>query len=226
MKVSADLRPEGKMGPLARSIEAWTTYYRRDAQTWEKQALLRARPVVASEAVAAGLREEMDRHRYPSGGLDASARREITRMKARVESERLPRNAEPSRHVKLGRGGMTDVEWSAQILALDHGHEIEGLRTTSTMDQLEAAAEAELITGREARELTKAWDLAWQVRRCLFLWKGREGDVLPSDRNELRALAWLIDGDDCTASDLEERYLRRTRRARIIAERLIFGTEE
>ncbi|MGP9681241.1 MULTISPECIES: bifunctional [glutamine synthetase] adenylyltransferase/[glutamine synthetase]-adenylyl-L-tyrosine phosphorylase [unclassified Brachybacterium] len=226
MKVSADLRPEGRVGPLARSIEAWTTYYRRDAQTWEKQALLRARPVVASEAIAAELREEMDRHRYPAGGLDAGARREITRMKARVESERLPRNADPSRHVKLGRGGMTDVEWSAQILALEHGHEIEGLRTTSTMDQLQAATEAELISGREARELTKAWDLGWQVRRCLFLWKGREGDVLPSDRNELRALAWLIDGDDCTASDLEERYLRRTRRARIIAERLIFGTEE
>ncbi|GAA1484952.1 bifunctional [glutamine synthetase] adenylyltransferase/[glutamine synthetase]-adenylyl-L-tyrosine phosphorylase [Brachybacterium fresconis] len=226
MKVSADLRPEGKIGPLARSLEAWTDYYRRDAQTWEKQALLRARPVVASAAVAEQLIEEMDRHRYPAGGLDESSRREIVRMKARIESERLPRNADPSRHLKLGRGGMTDVEWCAQILAMDHGHEVEGMRTTHTLTQLEAAAEAELLTARERDELTEAWGLAWQVRRCLFLWKRREGDVLPSDRTELLALAWLIDGDDTSASDLEERYLRLTRRARMIAERLIFDGEE
>ena len=225
MRVSADLRPEGKVGPLARSLESWTDYYRRDAETWEKQALLRARPVVASEAVAEQLREQMDRHRYPEGGLDPSAHRAIVRMKARVESERLPRNADPSRHVKLGRGGMTDVEWSAQILALEHGHEIEGLRTPRTLEQLEAAAAAELITAREAEELREAWILAWQIRRGLFLWKGREGDVLPTDRHDLRALALLIDGEDGTASELEERYLRLTRRARTIAERLIFGEE-
>ena len=226
MKVNADLRPEGKVGPLARSLDSWSDYYRRDAETWEKQTLLRARPVVASEAVAQRLREEMDRHRYPEGGLDPSAQREIVRMKARVESERLPRNADPSRHVKLGRGGMTDVEWCAQVLALEHGHEVEGLRTPCTLDQLSAAADAELLSARDAEELCEAWALAWQVRRCLFLWKGREGDVLPTDRHDLRALALLIDGEDGSASELEERYLRLTRRARTIAERIIFGEED
>ena len=226
MRVNADLRPEGKVGPLARSLDSWSDYYRRDAETWEKQALLRARPVVASEAVAQRLREEMDRHRYPEGGLDPSAQREIVRMKARVESERLPRNADPSRHVKLGRGGMTDVEWCAQVLALEHGHEVEGLRTPCTLDQLSAAADAELLSARDAEELCEAWALAWQVRRCLFLWKGREGDVLPTDRHDLRALALLIDGEDGSASELEERYLRLTRRARTIAERIIFGEED
>ncbi|MDN6400258.1 MAG: bifunctional glutamine-synthetase adenylyltransferase/deadenyltransferase, partial [Brachybacterium sp.] len=226
MRVSADLRPEGKVGPLARSLESWTDYYRRDAGTWEKQALLRARPVVASEAVAEQLREQMDRHRYPAGGLPDSARREITRMKARVESERLPRNADPSRHVKLGRGGMTDVEWTAQILALEHGHEVEGLRTSRTLEQLEAAAQADLLPVREVQELTDAWTLGWQIRRGLFLWKGKEGDALPTDRYDLRALALLIDGDDGSASELEERYLRETRRARSIAEDVIFGPQD
>ncbi|AXK47181.1 bifunctional [glutamine synthetase] adenylyltransferase/[glutamine synthetase]-adenylyl-L-tyrosine phosphorylase [Brachybacterium saurashtrense] len=226
MRVSADLRPEGRVGPLARSLDSWSDYYRRDAETWEKQALLRARPVVASEAVAARLREEMDRHRYPAGGIDASARREITRMKARVESERLPRNADPSRHVKLGRGGMTDVEWCMQLLALEHGHEVEALRTEHTLDLLEAAGEVELLPVRDVRELAEAWSLAWLVRRSLFLWKGREGDVLPTDRHDLRALALLIDGDDGSASELEERYLRLTRRARSIAEEIIFGPAE
>lgn len=226
MRVSADLRPEGKLGPLARSQDSWSDYYRRDAATWEKQALLRARPVVASEAVAEQLSAEMDRHRYPQGGLTESSRREITRMKARVESERLPRNTDPSLHVKLGRGGMTDVEWTAQILALEHGHEIEGLRTPRTLDQLRVAAEAEVLSTREAQELAEAWTLAWQIRRGLFLWKGREGDVLPTDRYDLRALALLIDGEDGSAVELEERYFRLTRRARVIAERLIFGEDE
>src|SRR5699024_4283332 len=84
---------------------------------------------------------------------------------------------------------------------------------------------AGLLPAREVAELTDAWTLAWQIRRCLFLWKGREGDVLPSDRHDLRALALLIDGDDGSASDLEERYLRATRRARSIAEEMICGPE-
>ncbi|MBM7500762.1 bifunctional [glutamine synthetase] adenylyltransferase/[glutamine synthetase]-adenylyl-L-tyrosine phosphorylase [Brachybacterium muris] len=223
MKVNADLRPEGRNGLLARSLEAWTEYYRRDALTWEKQALLRARPVVASEELAERIQAELDHHRYPADGLSPTARREISRMKARIESERLPRGADPSRHVKLGRGGMTDVEWTAQVLTLEHAAEHPGLRTTTTLEALRAASEAGVLSEREVRELADAWTLAWQVRRGLFLWKGREGAVLPSDRIELRALARLIDGDDGSASELEERYLRQTRRARHIVERVVFG---
>ncbi|MFL0456380.1 bifunctional [glutamine synthetase] adenylyltransferase/[glutamine synthetase]-adenylyl-L-tyrosine phosphorylase [Brachybacterium paraconglomeratum] len=225
MKVSAELRPEGKVGPLTRTAESWIDYLRRDAETWEKQALLRARVVVSSEGLGERLTEEMDRHRYPDGGLEEQDRRAITRMKARVESERLPRNADPGRHLKLGRGGMTDVEWCTQLLALEHGHEVEGLRTTSTLAQLEAAVAAELLEGREAEELRAAWTLAWQLRRGLFLWKGREGEVLPSDRNDLRALALLIDGEDATAAELEDRYLKVTRRSRTLAEQIIFGED-
>ncbi|MGY5764605.1 bifunctional [glutamine synthetase] adenylyltransferase/[glutamine synthetase]-adenylyl-L-tyrosine phosphorylase [Brachybacterium sp. DNPG3] len=223
MRVSADLRPEGRNGLLARSVNAWRDYYRRDALTWERQALLRARPVVASEELAAEIVAEMDRHRYPAGGLADAQRREIARMKARVESERLPRGADPSRHLKLGRGGMTDVEWCAQLIALEHGHEVEALRTTSTLDVLEAAAAAGLLPDHEARELSDAWGLAWLIRRATLLWKGRETDVLPTDRNDLRAVALLIDGEDASAADLEERYLRVTRRARNVAEEIIFG---
>ena len=223
MRVSADLRPEGKIGPLARTVESWRDYYERDAATWEKQALLRSRVIIASESVAGELEALMDQHRYPAEGLTDAARREITRMKARVESERLPRNADPTRHLKLGRGGMTDVEWCAQRLALEHGHAVEGLRTTRTLDQLTAARDAELLSPRATEELTDAWLLAWQLRRGLFLSKGREGDVLPTDRIDLRALARIVGGDDASASELEEQYLRLTRRSRAVAEEIIFG---
>ncbi|WP_010534684.1 bifunctional [glutamine synthetase] adenylyltransferase/[glutamine synthetase]-adenylyl-L-tyrosine phosphorylase [Brachybacterium squillarum] len=222
MKLSADLRPEGRNGLLARSLDGWIDYYRRDALTWEKQALLRARPVVASAELSERITAEMDRHRYPAGGLSETARREISRMKARVESERLPRGADPTRHLKLGRGGMTDVEWTVQLLALEHGHEVEALRTPTTLAALTAIDEAGLLEHHEVRELAEAWSLAWQVRRALFLWKGKEGAVLPSDRNDLRALATLLEGDEASATEVEERYRKLTRRARTVAERVLF----
>lgn len=143
-------------------------------------------------------------------------------MKARVESERLPRGADPTRHLKLGRGGMTDVEWTVQLLALEHGHEVEALRTPTTLAALTAIDEAGLLEHHEVRELAEAWSLAWQVRRALFLWKGKEGAVLPSDRNDLRALATLLEGDEASATEVEERYRKLTRRARTVAERVLF----
>lgn len=223
MRINADLRPEGRSGVLVRSLDSWREYYRRDALTWEKQALLRARAIVGPEDLRAEIEDELDRHRFPAGGLDAAARRDVRRMKARMESERLPRGADPARQVKLGRGGMTDVEWCAQVLAMDHGEEAPALRSTRTLEVLRAAVEAELLPGREERELEEAWLLAWQIRRALFLWKGREGAVLPTDRIDLRAVARIIDGEDGTAADLEERYLRLTRRARTITESVVFG---
>lgn len=223
MRVSADLRPQGKQGLLARHEDAWTAYYRRDALTWEKQALLRGRVIIASRQTAERLRDTMDQVRYPSGGLAASDRRDIVRMKARIEAERLPRGADPARHVKLGRGGMTDVEWCAQLLTLEHGHHHPQLRTPGTLDVLQAAVDAGVLPADQARDLREAWILGWRIRRGLFLWKGREAQVLPSDRVDLRALAWLLDGPDATAADLEDTYLRVTRHARLITEQLVFG---
>ncbi|MCS6710722.1 bifunctional [glutamine synthetase] adenylyltransferase/[glutamine synthetase]-adenylyl-L-tyrosine phosphorylase [Brachybacterium sp. EF45031] len=222
MRLNSDLRPEGRQGLLARSLDGWRDYYRRDAQLWEKQALTRARVVSASPELAEEITAELDRHRYPSGGLAPAQRREIARMKARVESERLPRGADPTRHLKLGRGGMTDVEWVAQLLTLDHAHDHPALQRTTTLAVLEAASEEQLLGASAARELAEAWRLAWALRRALFLWKGKEGAVLPSDRGELRAVARLLDGDDGTAAELEERWLRLSRRARSHAEEILF----
>jgi glutamate-ammonia-ligase adenylyltransferase len=222
MRVNADLRPEGRNGVLARSAQAWRDYYRRDAQTWERQALIRARVVVASHELDGFLTEEMDVHRYPAGGIGEDELRRIRRMKARMESERLPRGTDPSRHLKLGRGGMTDVEWVAQLLVLEHAHDHPGLRTTTTLWILHAAVEDGLLAQETCEALSEAWVLAWRLRRGLFLWKGREGDVMPVDRIDLLALARLLDGDEGTAGELQETQLRLTRHARTLAEELIF----
>ncbi|BDZ43281.1 glutamate-ammonia-ligase adenylyltransferase [Paraoerskovia sediminicola] len=229
LPVDADLRPEGRNGPLARSLAGYTEYYGRWSSTWESQALLRARPV-AGDMAGLGERFEalVEPLRYPEGGIDASRVREIRRVKARVEAERLPRGVDPSRHLKLGRGGVSDVEWLVQLWQLQHAHEIAGLRTTSTTDALAAAHTAGLVGAEDAETLSESWVLASQLRSAVVLSSGRTTgrsvDILPHDRRELTGLARIL-GIDGNGADLEELYLRTARRGRHVMETLFYGEQ-
>lgn len=228
LPVDADLRPEGRNGPLVRSLGSYAEYYGRWASAWEAQALLRARPVAGAQDLGERFREVVDRLRYPAGGLDVPTVREVRRIKARVESERLPRGADPARHLKLGRGGVADVEWTVQLLQLQHAHDVPGLRTTATIEALEAARGAGLVDAADADVLADAWHLASRLRSVLVLWSGRTGgpgaDVLPHDRQALSGLARVL-GDVGTGTELEELYLRTARRARTVMERLFYGED-
>ena len=119
LDLDAGLRPEGKNGAIVRSLESYQAYYERWSLTWEAQALLRARGVVGDAALLAAFEELADGIRYPAA-IGAAEVREIKRIKARVESERLPQGADPARHLKLGRGSLSDVEWFVQLLQLQH----------------------------------------------------------------------------------------------------------
>ncbi len=116
-----DLRPEGKAGPLVRSLSAYATYYQRWAATWEFQALLRARPIGGDVELGQAFMDVIEPVRYPLEGLTTVQERDIRLMKARVEAERLPRGGDKRTHLKLGLGGLTDVEWTVQLLQLEHG---------------------------------------------------------------------------------------------------------
>ncbi|MBD5787996.1 bifunctional [glutamine synthetase] adenylyltransferase/[glutamine synthetase]-adenylyl-L-tyrosine phosphorylase [Cellulosimicrobium terreum] len=231
LPVDADLRPEGRNGPLVRSLASYGEYYHRWSSIWEAQALLRARPAAGDlDGLGAAFDAMIDPVRYPPGGLDAGQLREVRRIKARVESERLPRGVEASRHLKLGRGGVADVEWVVQLLQLQHAHELAGLRTTSTVDALAAAVEADLVTTDDAEVLGEAWHLASRLRSALVLWSGRSGgtgaDVLPHDRQALYGLARVLDLDGVdTGAELEDLYLRTARRARAVMEPLFYGED-
>jgi glutamate-ammonia-ligase adenylyltransferase len=134
LQVDADLRPEGKNGPLVRSLSSYEAYYQRWSAVWESQALLRARPIAGDPALAAELMAVIEPIRYPANGLTEADLREIRRIKARVEAERLPRGADPALNAKLGRGGLADVEWLVQTVQLRHAHAYPKLRTTSTIE--------------------------------------------------------------------------------------------
>jgi len=244
--VDADLRPEGKQGPLVRSLGACAAYYARRAAAWEWQALLRAE-AVASEAgvgdpgLGARFIELADRYRYPAGGLPDQAAREIRRIKARVEAERVPRGTDRALHLKLGPGGLSDVEWTVQLLQLQHGHAVEGLRTTRTLAALDAAVAAGLVAEPDAAALRAAWCFAARIRNAIMLVRGRPGDTLPAKHDELTAVARLLgykptepDPDhaglsgpsswsDTPAAALEEDYRRTGRRARQVMDRLFYG---
>jgi glutamate-ammonia-ligase adenylyltransferase len=218
--VDADLRPEGRQGPLVRSLESYAEYYRRWSSPWEMQALLRACPIAGDADLGQRFIAAIDPLRYPAGGVTAADRREIRRLKARMEAERLPRGADPTMHLKLGRGGLSDVEWTVQLLQLQHAARVPEMQTTATLEALSAASHADLLSSADAAALRAAWLIATRVRNAIVLAQGRASDTIPADARARAAVARAMGyGVDQTA-DLLEDYQRATRRARLVHEQL------
>ncbi len=213
LDVDADLRPEGKQGALVRSLDAYAKYYATWSAVWEAQALLRAEAVVGDEGVCARFMELIDRLRFPAQGLTPEDVREVRRIKARVDKERLPRGADPATHLKLGRGGLADVEWTVQLLQMRHAHEVPGLRTTRTLPALRAAVDAEVIGRDDAETLAEAWVLVSRIRNAITLVRGKPSDQLSRDARELGAVASVLGYPPGTSDALRNDYLRVTRRA-------------
>ena len=222
--VDADLRPEGRQGPLVRTLAAYRAYYRRWSAPWEAQALLRAEPAAGDEDLGAKFVRMIAEFRYPLDGIGEVAVREIRRIKARMEAERIPRGADRALHVKLGPGGLSDVEWTVQLLQLRYAHALPALRTTRTGTAMAVAVQAGLLADAAAAELTQAWELAARIRNAIMLVRGRPGDTLPAKHGELTAVARLLGyppGD--AAQALEQDYRRAARRARTVMEPLFYG---
>ncbi len=220
-ELDLDLRPEGKNGPVARSIDSYLAYYERWADTWEAQALVRARPIAGSIELHQAFIDIINKYRYPES-FSQSAVIEIRRIKARVETERLPQGADPRRHLKLGRGSLSDVEWLVQLMQLKHGQQHPEIRSPRTLESLDACVVAGLIAEHDARVLSEAWLLASRVRSANVLWGNKKSDVLPTDRKQLDGLARILEYPAGSASALEQDYLAYTRRARIVFERLFY----
>lgn len=212
--VDTDLRPEGKGGPLVRSVASYRTYYAKWAATWEAQALLRARPVGGSE-LAAQVCDDIAYLRYPAGGLNAHQVAEIRRLKSRMETERIPKSVDKLRHLKLGPGGLADIEWAVQLLQLEHAAEHASLRTQPTLDALAAAQRLALVSEEEAAALSQAWLHASRVRNAIMLVRGRASDTLPADYRDLSAVAGLLGyraGEVTAFLDETRRLMRRATR--------------
>lgn len=214
--VDTDLRPEGRDGPLARSLEGFEAYLERWAEPWERLAMVRARPVAGDADVGRRFMELLAPHLW-EGGLSDSERTEIRRIKARVETERI-QGDDPEFHLKLGKGGLADVEFCVQLLQLEHS-----LPATGTADALARLHDAGVLDHDELTALAEAHQWCEQTRNRLFLVRAAPGDSLPVRAEELARLARAL---GTSAADLREDYRRVTRRARRVVERRFYGVAD
>ena len=222
LEVDADLRPEGKNGPMVRTVESYAAYYAKWSHVWEFQALLRADAVAGDADLRARFTELIDPLRFPAEGIPESAVVEVRRIKARVDDERLPRGADRHTHLKLGRGGLADVEWTVQLLQMRHAGTVEGLRTPQTLPALQVAADADLISENDAETLAEAWRLVSRVRNAVTLVRGRPADQLPRDSRERAAVAQVLGYPQGASDQMVNDYLRTTRRAHAVVERVFW----
>ncbi|SOD74419.1 glutamate-ammonia-ligase adenylyltransferase [Jatrophihabitans sp. GAS493] len=222
--LDADLRPEGRNGPLVRSLASFGAYYARWSSAWEAQALLRANFFVGDVDLGLRFTELINPVRYPVNGVSDADLIEIRRLKARIDTERIPRGADASTNLKLGRGGLADVEWTVQLLQLAHGHAVPGLRTPRTLDAMSAARDAGLLTESDAELLANAWRLASRARNAIMLVRDKPADQLPTQGTSLvgvgRVLGYPAGFDP---GQFIDDYRRNARRARAVVERVFYG---
>lgn len=223
LEIDSDLRPEGKSGALVRTLASYRAYYERWSDPWEAQALLRARYLAGDSDLGAEFIELINPLRYPPGGLDEKTVMEIRKLKARMESERLPRGADPARHLKLGPGGLSDIEWVAQLIQMNHAAEDQNLQLTGTLQVLTNSVDDELLELQDCESLASAWRLASRIRNANVLYTGKSGDQLPTDPRALAGVGQMLGYGQGDTMALLEDYRRRTRQARQVAERVFYG---
>ncbi|HEX6395029.1 MAG TPA: bifunctional [glutamine synthetase] adenylyltransferase/[glutamine synthetase]-adenylyl-L-tyrosine phosphorylase [Acidimicrobiales bacterium] len=213
-RVDTALRPEGRQGPQARSVEAYAAYYERWAQAWERQALLRGRFVAGDRTVAAEFESLAKTFVWgrPFGVEDV---RQIRRTKARVERERIPPSEDPEFHLKLGPGALADIEWTVQLLQLQHR-----VSSPGTMEALSLLVDKGAVSRDDGNVLMDAYRFCEQTRNRLGLIRDIPGESLPSAGHQLTTLARSF---GTTATGLRDDYRRRTRRARRVVEKLFYG---
>ena len=223
-RIDARLRPEGNQGPLARSLEGFTAYYEHYGLTWERQALTKARVVAGSTELGARFSELVGPVVYgqPFGEEDA---REVRRMKARIERERIPPGEDPQFHLKLGRGSLSDVEFTVQLMQLAYGGELSELRVPGTIDALARLCRAALLQPDDADALEAAYRFCERARNALYLQTARPSDSLPTDRSEAEKLGLLLGYLHQPAGSLRDDYRKVTRRARRVVERVFYGLD-
>jgi glutamate-ammonia-ligase adenylyltransferase len=221
-ELDLDLRPEGKNGPRIKSMEAYEGYYRKWAETWEFQALTRARTISGSENLQQAFIELVNPYRFP---VEVSPKQllDIRRIKARVENERLPQGADPTRHLKLGRGSISDVEWLVQLMQLRFASSSPGLQSGSTLEVLAELSRLGHISEKDMIQLERAWVLSSRIRSGIMLSQDKPSDSLPVERGQLEAIARVMGFHPGSALELEESYLSTTRKSRAVFERLFLS---
>ncbi len=222
--VDTRLRPEGNQGPLARSLGGYQTYFAQWAQTWEFQALTKARFVAGDTALGERFVKLAHDFVYRDPFPD-EWRRDVRRMKARIERERIPPGEDPQFHLKLGRGSLSDIEFTVQLEQLAHGGNHSEVREQSTLRALAELVAIGAITSDDAEPLRESYVLCERARNYRYLLTGSPGDSLPADGDEAEKLARMMGYTHRPQQSLRDDYRRVTRRARAVVEQIFYASD-
>jgi glutamate-ammonia-ligase adenylyltransferase len=189
-RIDLRLRPEGDAGPLTRSLGGYENYYAQWGQTWERMMLIKARGVAGDESLAGEFLEMIQAFRYPRS-INESVLLEVGAMKDRIENE-VVRADELERNVKLGRGGIREVEFVTQALQLLHAGRQPFLQGPQTLPTLEKLAQYELLSAERSRELSSAYCFLRDVEHRLQMENDQQTHTIPTDPHVQQRLAALM----------------------------------
>jgi glutamate-ammonia-ligase adenylyltransferase len=189
-RIDLRLRPEGDAGPLCRSLESYENYYTEWGQTWERMMLIKARGVAGDEGLAAEFLEMIQPFRFPPS-LSADVLREVAAVKDRIENEVVGAD-ELERNVKLGRGGIREIEFIAQSLQILHAGKLPFLQTAQTLPCLAKLAQYKLLAEAEAQQLAAAYQFLRDVEHRLQMEENQQTHTIPTDRQAQLRLARLM----------------------------------
>ncbi|RJP14002.1 MAG: bifunctional [glutamate--ammonia ligase]-adenylyl-L-tyrosine phosphorylase/[glutamate--ammonia-ligase] adenylyltransferase [Candidatus Abyssobacteria bacterium SURF_5] len=215
-RVDMRLRPMGSKGPLVSSLESHLNYYEIFGETWERQALLKTRPVAGDLALAQAFLTEIRPFVYPKY-LDHRGIREIQNLKRRSEIE-VDKHGRTLTEVKLGRGGIRDIEFIVQFLQLLHGGKNEQLRGVNTLTVLRKLEQIGYLTSAEFSSLVDAYKFLRRLENRLQIMQNRQLHVLPTDAESLQVIARSLGYRDQPAKSageaLADEHRRQTGRVR------------
>ena len=223
-EADADLRPEGKNGPLARSMAAYLEYWQGWARTWEFQALLKARFVAGDELLGKRFVLAAEDSAY-AGPLPIERVAEIRRMRVRMEEERVRPPDSGRFNFKLGRGGLADVQFAVELSQLRHGFDRPEIRSRHTLEALEALARARLVEDSVSLALGEAYVFLNEVKNALEVDRRVRAEAIPPTAEGQLALARRLGYEEYPRAAFLEDYRRITRRARSAMERVFYGDD-
>ena len=216
----ADLRPEGRSGPLARSMAGFLEYWERYAEPWEFQSLLRARHVAGDADLGRRFELNAADFAYPPDGLTLDRVVEVRRMRERIERERVKPPEAPKFHFKLGLGSLADVQFAVELSLMRFGGEDPAVRSRRTLEAIEQLAAARHLEEQVARDLAEAFVFLSDVKNALEMDRRVHAEAVPAAPAEQTALARRLGFEEYPRQAFLERYLHVTRRCRRAMERV------
>ena len=189
-RIDLRLRPEGNSGPIVRSMNGYENYYAQWGQTWERMMLIKARCVAGDIGLASEFLEMIQVFRYPRA-MSERIVQEIGAMKRRIEIE-VVKPGEIDRNVKLGRGGIREVEFIVQTLQLLNAGRIPFLQDSQTLSGLQKLVRYEILTEADAEALSRAYCFLRAVEHRLQMENDMQTHTIPTERKARDRLASLM----------------------------------